>query len=300
MKYYVFFLVVIMLCIFMIPPSSSSVIQETLLVTQSIYDKDRIQIYIDDRFPNNDWIMIHTILQHLFPFRLSGSMQQSDVILHPYDQFPYKNDFHLLFSLYPVSMTWIIPLMMDPVDSIHSLKFALLKNHYSSSFFQKVLSVLRIQLQYPIQYVDSYHDLDILWKKGIVNSIFLLCSHPDKFVQLFTYKYRVKIMDWTQWIDNPRAQILQFYFPNFIRTHIPVSDYRIFSLKQEVPSFGTRLGCYFHKAVDVSYANALLETVYRNMTILNVQYPFLKHWDARMMLYCPITEKRHLATEKYD
>jgi hypothetical protein len=266
---------------------------QNILVTRSEFSQDKLTLTYD-AFDINDEVFVREYLANAFPLILDqttvgGGATPRSLLMIPQSLNLGHTDMSFVISLYNVSLTMLLPVnsKFSSFESLHNLVIGTIGQHYSYPTITKLLEISGLRSS--VRRYETYDDLDEAWGRGEISAIFLLCSHPNPFVEKFSFKERIKFMDWSILFDhtlNSKATAL-FYFPNLVKTQIPLSTYRIFSLTLSLPSYGFKMNILCDPGVPDHYTYNFVSTIYRNHIHLILKNRFLQDIDDQIMSYCP-------------
>lgn len=277
---FVFLILLVLLLIFPLREGLESI---NRIVTQSPFDQQRL-ILCYDNFDLNDEIMAQD-LKEMFPLTLQSPVGRGNLLMVPQFQNLDTKDMLFLVSMFNISLTLLLP--VDREDAIEDMVIGTIRSHYSYPFLLKLLQIFRLPTV--IRSFATYEDLDQAWNTQSITAVFLICSHPNPFVEKFSFKNRIRFYDWSLLFDsqiNAKATLL-FYFPDMIQTSIPVSTYRIFTLSLAFDGYGFKINLLGHRDVPSEYAYTLVQTLDDNYLTLQIRHPFLQNVNRQVMSYCP-------------
>jgi TRAP-type uncharacterized transport system substrate-binding protein len=271
---------------------------KNLLITQSVASQRNLTLLYDD-FDLNDFNFYENNLKKIFP--LKRNSKKYDFIMLPQSENLRYKDLNFVMSLYNVSLTLMIPisLRIDTLFDMNQLVIGTIQSHYSSTFIRKFVEIFSLKTS--IKYFNSYDDLDKAWSKDEINSIFLLCSHPNSFIEKFSFKERIQFLDWDLiFADSLNSKsILLFYFPDMIITSIPIRTYRIFSLTLSISSYGFKMNILAQPELSNEYVYSLVGSIYENHIQLLLNNSFMQNISQQAMSYCPSYLQYHPGAKEF-
>lgn len=286
-----------------------------VLISETIHNFNKAILYYDDTDINDK--SAGQLLCQLFPFVARPiafpkiTSLQNAVVVAPMIMIRYlanKFPLHFIGSLYNVHLTLLLPVnqtvaTMDDFQNLNIATFHELQYSYLFLYiFQRSMNInLRIT---PCQ---SYGELHNVWSSKQCNAIFLIVSHPNQFVRLFSYQEQIKLFDWNIFMSNVNfRRLMSFHFPNLIATTFPLRGYRMFSSVLYANSYGFTVSMVSDSSIPDDCVYDLLTTLYTNTdsiygsaSQIKTNYQFMYNLNASWMSSCPPNLQYHSGAKQF-
>jgi len=279
-----------------------------VLLTKSYYNQKRITLGVDLTDINER--KATNMLTNIFPFKVKNVgfenlLDDNDILLVPQIYNTYLNakqkTYYYVASLYAVCLTMILPInsKVKSYRDFEDITIGTLNVNHASDAFISVFSYA-LNLNLKIKYCSSYQELYNLWKNKEINAIFMLVSHPNEFVKLFSYQEEIRFFDWeTLFKDINLNRILSFHFPNLKQIQIPIKTYRFFKTSQYFKGYGFHVNLIANANVADEYVYDLLKTIYINYNKIknNLESAYLL--SPSWMSFCPPNISYHNGAREF-
>jgi TRAP-type uncharacterized transport system substrate-binding protein len=280
----------------------------TFLLTESPYRVENIFLIGDKRDINDSRTL--NFFRSIFPFApekyLTKGKKSNSLGYFPECAVSSKTKKENLFvSLVGYqTLTLIIPrdspLKEDVSNDVWKGKRICTFRRSSASQTLKTI-IFRLGLNVTITEVDSYGDMYNVWKKEEVDGIFLLCSHPNLFVEKFSFQFEVRIFNFYKYFtsDPYRKNLITFYFPSMFRSTIRMYTYRIYMIGKTIPSCSFYMVLYASPKVSDEFVFSFINTLHKNFFYMSTNLPTLSFFSESTMQICPVDMEFHSGAKKY-
>lgn len=281
----------------------------TFLLTESPYRVENIFLIGDKRDINDGRTL--NFLRSIFPFSsvkksiLKKNMVQSIGYLPECAVSAKTKKENLFVSLVGYqTLTLIIPrdspLKEDVSNDVWKGKRICSFRNSSASQTLKTI-VFRLGLSVNIIEVNTYGDMYEVWKKEEVDGIFLLCSHPNLFVEKFSFQFEVRIFNFLKYFmsDSYRKNLITFYFPSIFRSTIQLYTYRTYMIGKTIPSCSFYMVLYASPKVSDEFIFALIDTLHKNFFYMTTHLPGWTFFSESTMQICPVDMEFHRGAKRY-
>lgn len=280
-----------------------------VMLTKSIYDTKKITLGGDKTDLNDE--ATSKLMKKIFPFQLNNVnyenllKTQSDLLILPqiYNKIISTSNekYSFVCSLYTVCLTLILPINTEVKNKndFETLKIGTFNKNHASNLFLKLFSNI-MNLKLNIVHCDTYGDLFTKWKSGEIDSIFLLISHPNQFVKLFSYQEEIKLFNWDiLFKDINLKRIFIFHMPYLIKVTIPIANYRFFKLSNYYTGYGFNVNMLSSNKIDDGYIYNILKTIYINYAKIKNNCLWMYQLSPSWMSNCPPDMVFHPDAKKF-
>lgn len=298
------YIIIIVILLFLILYKKKETFQDNLsvLITKSYYSENKLTIENDNTDINDNLII--QMLSNIFPLnykQIDYNNINNNLLLVPqmYNTQLIKNNYKFVASLYPISLTMILPINSNVSNykDFENIKIATLKN-CSHDFLYKFSQIMNMNLDLVI--CENYKDIYTKWKDKTIDAIFIIVSHPNQFIKLFSYQEEIKLFDWNTVFENENLKrIINFHFQDIKKISIPIQTYRLFKLSQYYNTYGFYVNILANKNIPDYYIYNLLKTIYTNNSKIKVNLPFTYSLTPEWMSFCPPNMEYHIGAKQF-
>lgn len=280
----------------------------TYLLTESPFRMENIILHGDSRDVNDSRMLNY--FRSIFPFsegkRATGVVDTKMVGYYPecaVSSLTKKKNLFVSLVGYQ-TLTLIIPRNSPLNESVDAevwkgKRICTFKDSAASQTLRII--VTRLGLNVVIVDVNSYDDIYTLWKKGRIDGIFLLCSHPNLFVEKFSFQFEVSLFNFYKYFTSStyRKNLIIFYFPSMFRSTIEMYSYRMYMNSKTIPSCSFYMVLYASPDVSDDFVFGFVNTLHKNFFYMTTHLPSLSHFSESTMQICPVDMEFHSGAKRY-
>jgi len=277
------------------------------ILTESSYSTESVFLSSDKRDANDNRLLV--FFRSIFPFK--HEINGKDRVRKAIEYYPecaissLMKKRNLFVSLLGYqTLTLIVPrdspLYEDiSIDTWKGKRICTFANSTASLTLRTI--VTRLGMNVIIIEVSSYADMYSIWKKGDIDGIFLLCSHPNLFVEKFSFQFEVRIFNFYKYFtsDSYRKNLITFYFPSMFRTTIQMYNYRTFMIGKTLPSCSFYMVLFASARVSDDFVFTFISSLHKNFFYMKTHFPTLSSFSESTMQICPVDMEFHSGAKRY-